>query len=102
MELSQKPICVTSYNSTGLGLSSIKFIETLLIFSNILCIQEHFLQDAGDKKHSNTNKLRKSFKDHDMYITPAFKANNKEVVSLSVIGNRELFTNIYLFSIEIN
>ena len=77
MELSQKPICVTSYNSTGLGLSSIKFIETLLIFSNILCIQEHFLQDAGENKHSNTNKLRKSFKDHDMFITPAFKADNK-------------------------
>ena len=77
MELSQKPICVTSYNSTGLGLGTIKFVETLLLFSNILCLQEHFLQDSGDKKHSNTNKLRKSFPNHDMFITPAFKADNR-------------------------
>ena len=73
MLLSQEPICVTSYNSTGLGLGTIKFIDTLLLFSNILCLQEHFLQDAGDKKHSNTKKLRKAFPNHDMYIKPAYK-----------------------------
>ena len=77
MTFSQKPICVTSYNSTGFGPNTIKFVETLLLFSNILCLQEHFLQDAGDKKYSNTNKLRKSFPDHDMYITPAFKPDNR-------------------------
>ena len=77
MELSQKTICITSYNPTGLGLSAINFIETLQLFSNIICLQEHFLQDSGDKKHSNTNKLRKAFPDHDMFITPAYKENNR-------------------------
>ena len=55
MKLSQEPICISSYNSTGLGLGTIKFVETLLLFSTILCLPERFLQDAGDKKHSNTN-----------------------------------------------
>ena len=50
-------------------------MNTLLLFSDILCIQEHFLLDSKDKKHSNTNKLRNSFgTDHDMFITPAHKA----------------------------
>ena len=77
MKLLQKQICITSYNSTGLGLGPIKFIDTLLLFSSILCLQGHFLEDSGDKKHSNTNKLRKSFPSHDMFITPAFKADNQ-------------------------
>ena len=77
MLLSQLPVCVTSYNSTGLGRGTVKFVDTLLLFSNILCLQEHFLQDAGDKKHSNTNKLRKSFSKHDMYIKPAYKPDNR-------------------------
>ena len=77
MELSQKSISVTSYNPTGLGLGAINFIDTLLLYSNILCLQEHFLQDSGDKKHSNTNKLRKSFPHHDMFITPAYKETNR-------------------------
>ena len=49
MEPSLKPICITSYNSTGFGLGAVRFMETLLVFSNILCVQEHFLQDSGDK-----------------------------------------------------
>ena len=32
---------------------------------------------SSDKKHSNTNKLRKSFPNHDMFITPAFKPDNR-------------------------
>ena len=53
------------------------FIKTLTIFSDILCVQEHFLLDSGDKKHSNTNKLRTAFGDtHDMFIVPAFKEND--------------------------
>ena len=31
----------------------------------------------GDKKHIYKNKLRKSFKNHDIFITPAFKADNR-------------------------
>ena len=77
MQLSKKPICITSYNSTGLGLGTVKFIDTLLLFTNILCLQEHFLQDSGDKKHSNTNKLRKSFPNHDMFINPAYKSDTR-------------------------
>ena len=69
-------ICVTSYNSTGFGLGQQAYIETLSLFSDIVCIQEHFLLDAGDKKYSNTDKIRKKFnKQFDMYIVPAFKSN---------------------------
>ena len=77
MQSSHSSICITSYNSTGFGLGTVKFIETLLSFSNIICLQEHFLQDAGDRKHSNTNKIRKSFPNHDMFINPAYKADNR-------------------------
>ena len=48
-------ICITSYNSTGFGLGQQAYIETLSLFSDIVCIQEHFLLDAGDKKYSNSN-----------------------------------------------
>ena len=77
MELFKNSICLTSYNSTGFGVNAQHFIETLLLFSNILCIQEHFLQDCGDKKYSNTNRLRKQYSNHDMYITPAYKPDNR-------------------------
>ena len=71
-------ICITSYNSTGFGLGAQNFICDLLLFSNILCIQEHFLQDCGDRKHSNTNKIRRVLGDgYDLYINPAFKEGNQ-------------------------
>jgi hypothetical protein len=70
-------ICVTSYNSGGLGVDRQNYIKTLLLFSDILCIQEHFLLDCGNKKHSNTSKLKQYFSDnHDMSIKPAYKNNN--------------------------
>ena len=69
-------ICVTSYNSGGMGIDRQNFIKTLTLFSDILCVQEHFLLDSGDRKHSNTQKLRKYFGDtHDMSIKPAYKNN---------------------------
>ena len=34
--------------------------------------------DAKDRKHSNTDRLRKTFSNHDMYIIPAEK-NNQQV-----------------------
>jgi len=72
-----KTVCVTSYNSGGLGLDRQNFIKTLNIFSDIFWIQEHFLLDAGGKKHSNTYKLKTLFGDtHDMLIKPAFKESN--------------------------
>ena len=49
----------------------------LSLFSGSLCIQEHLLLNSGDRKHSNTNKLKKYFGEtHDMYIVrivPVFK-----------------------------
>ena len=74
---------MTSINSGGLGLDRQNFIKTLNIFSDILCIQEHFqehfLLDAGGKKHSNTYKLKTLFCDtHDMLTNPAFKECNEE------------------------
>jgi hypothetical protein len=73
----QKQICVTSYNSTGFGLAAQDYIEELLLFSNILCLQEHFLLDSKDKKYSNTNRLRRKLKKLDMFIVPAHKENNQ-------------------------
>ena len=74
MKLVQSNICVTSYNSTGLGPAVQNFLSTLSLFSNILCIQEHFLLDGKDKKYSNTDKLRKICGDkYDMFIVPAYK-----------------------------
>ena len=70
-------ICITSFNSTGFGLAVQEYMETLLLFTDILCIQEQFLLDSKDKKHSNTNKLRNKFKNHDMFIVPAFKDNHQ-------------------------
>ena len=53
-------------------------MQTLLVFSDILCIQEHFLLDCKDKKSSNTNLLRKKFdNEHDMYILPATKSSSQ-------------------------
>ena len=74
MELTQKTLCITSYNSTGLGIGAQNFISTLSLFSNILCIQEHFLLDSKSKTYSNTDKLRKLYNDkYDMFIVPAVK-----------------------------
>ena len=66
-------MCISSFNSTGFGIAVQAYIETILLFSNIVCLQEHFLLDAKDKKFSNTNKLRRKFSNHDMFIVPAHK-----------------------------
>ena len=70
-------ICLSSFNSTGFGLAAQQYVETLLLFSDIVCMQEHFLLDAKDRKYSNTSKLRNRYKNCDMYIVPAFKENNQ-------------------------
>ena len=54
-------VCVTSYNSGGMGLDKQNYINSLTLFSDILCIQEHFLLDSGNKKYSNTQKFKKLF-----------------------------------------
>ena len=70
-------MCISSYNSTGFSLQRQKFIsDELLLFSDVLCVQEHFLL-AGNKKNNNTDKLLKVFGDnYDMYIEPALKPNS--------------------------
>jgi len=45
-------------------------IKTLTLFSDVLCLQEHFLLDAGNKKY-NTHKLKLSL------VIPAFKNDFK-------------------------
>ena len=78
MEPSQETVCISSFNSTGFGIGVQNFITTLSIFSNILCIQEHFLLDGKMKNHSNTNKIRKLLNHkYDMFIVPAYKENNQ-------------------------
>ena len=72
--LDNKLVTVTSYNSRGFSEQKQNYMETLLLFSDIFCGQEHFLLSSCDKKHSNTNKLIKAFgNSHDMYIVPAKK-----------------------------
>ena len=69
---------MTSFNTTGFGLGIQNYMDTLLLFSDILCIQEHFLQDSKDKRYSNTNKLRNKYGDNfDMFIVPALKTNDQ-------------------------
>ena len=78
MDIFKNSLCITSYNSTGFGIGAQNFISTLSLFSNIVCIQEHFLLDSKDKNHSNTNKLRKALEfKYDMYIVPAYKEDNQ-------------------------
>ena len=67
---------ITSYNSTGFLIAAQKYTETLLVYSDILCLQEHFLLDSRDKKHSNTDKIRIFSDKCDMMIIPAVKNNN--------------------------
>ena len=71
-------LCLCSYNSTGFGIPAQNYISDLLIFSDILCLQEHFLQDCKDKKVSNTNILRERYDNQpEMYIVPAVKSNSQ-------------------------
>ena len=78
MELSQTKLCITSYNSTGLGPAVQNYISTLSLFTNILCLQEHFLLDSKSKKYSNTDKLRNIYGNkYDMFIVPASKDNTQ-------------------------
>ena len=35
-------VTITSYNSTGFPLQRQNFIKNLILFSDIICIQEHF------------------------------------------------------------
>ena len=74
MALLNKELTICSYNSTGFGFAAQNCIETLLLFSDIVCIQEHFLLDCQDRKFSNTDKLKNRFNSaHDMFIVPAKK-----------------------------
>ena len=78
MIVQNNDLCISSYNSTGFGLAAQNHMNSLLLFSDILCVQEHFLIDGKDKKHSNTNKLRITFgNNHDMFIVPAVKDSNQ-------------------------
>ena len=53
-------------------------MDKLLLFSDILCVQEHFLLDCNDKKHSITNKMCAKFNNSDdMFIVPAKKDNSQ-------------------------
>ena len=77
MASTNNSLCVTSYNSTGFGLSAQNHLKSLLIFSDICCVQEHFILDCKDKKRSNTDIIRKCFgASHDMFITPAVKSSD--------------------------
>ena len=70
-------LCITSYNSTGFGLGAQSHMKTVLSFSDILCVQEHFVLDSRSKKNSYTDKLENQFSGtHDMFIVPVAKNND--------------------------
>ena len=67
-------ITVSSFNSTGFKIAAQNFMESLLLGTDILCLQENFLLDSCDRKYSNTDKIKKKFDiGHDMFIVPAVK-----------------------------
>ena len=71
-------LSICSFNSTGFGFASQNYMDKLLLCSDILCVQEHFLLDCKNKNYSNTDKLKEKFNDlHDMYIIPAVKDQNQ-------------------------
>ena len=79
MTANSNSLCVTSFNSTGFSLSSRNYIRSLLLFSDVCCVQEHFLLDCNDRKYSNTDKLKTELgASCDMHIQPAVK-NNSEI-----------------------
>ena len=64
--------------ATGFGIQAQNYIETLLLFSDVLCLQEHFLLDCKSRKSSNRDKIRSRFSDrYDMFIEPATKDNTQ-------------------------
>ena len=76
--LNNNYIAISSYNSTGFGLAAQNQIDKLLLFSDIVCVQEHFLLDSKDKQYSNTDKLKAKFGHaHDIYIVPAVKESSQ-------------------------
>ena len=78
MESLTSKLFISSYNSTGFGISAKNYIRTLLLFSDILCVQEHFLLDSKDKNYSNIDKLKIDLGEkHDMFIVPAHKDPNQ-------------------------
>ena len=69
-------LCISSFNSTGFGIGIQNYMTTLLSFSDILSVQEHFLLDSKSKKNSNTDKLKNYFAHtHDTFVVPAVKCN---------------------------
>ena len=96
MDATRHTLSFCSYNSTGFGVGTQNFIDNLLVFSDILCLQEHFLQDCNDKKHSNTDILKNRLGSlHDMYIVPAKKdasqvSKGRGKGGLATIWNRSL------------
>ena len=93
-------LCISSYNSTGFGLSAKNYVNTLLLFSDILCVQEHFLLDGNEKNHSNTNKLVNHVgTNHDISIVPAHKNTNQiNRVNLQLILHLDIFALHIKFS----
>ena len=87
---------MTSYNSTGFGLSVQNYISTLLTFSDICCLQEHFLLNSNDRKNSNTDRLRNKFgASYDMFISPATKSDSyvsrgRGSGGLAILWNKKL------------
>ena len=39
----ENKLFISSYNSTGFGIAAQNYIIKLLLFSDIVCVQEHFL-----------------------------------------------------------
>ena len=78
MLINQNTLAISSYNSAGFGLAAQNQIDKFLLYSDIVCMQKHFLLDSSDKQYSNTDKLKSKFgKTHDMYIVPAVKESSQ-------------------------
>ena len=64
------PVTIVSYNSTGFPLQRQSYIKKLLLFSDVLCGQEHF--QLKNCKYRIANSIDDSF---DLFFKPAVKSD---------------------------
>ena len=68
------------------------------LFTDVLTVQEHFLLTTDDRKHSNTDKIRRAFGDnYNMFVVPipaSMSSNFWCVWSVYRITNPENFPSI--------
>ena len=66
------PLTILSYNSTGFPVQRQDYLKKLQLFSDMICIQEHF--QLKNCKFRISNSFSDTF---DLYFKPAVKSNSE-------------------------